>query len=135
MNIELRDFLAATIELDTKINGIELAEQLIGRSCPSPDDGVLAVIKFGYDTEAKLRYMKADAMLAAREAGKPEKKAEKKTDDSWIQWYGGECPVAPDTVVDVRFHNLKTAIDFAGRFDWARDSVKLDIIAYRVVQP
>lgn len=131
MDIELRDFLAATIELDTKIDGIELAEQLIGRSCPGPDDGVLAVIKFGYDTEAKLRYMKADAMLAAREVVKPEKKP----DDGWIEWHGGECPVDAGTTVEVKMLSGETDVRPAYQYRWNHVGYFNDIIAYRVVQP
>lgn len=130
MNIELRDYLAATIDLDTKIHGIELAEQIVGRSNPGSSNGGLDLIMFGYDLEAKLRYMKADAMLAAREARKPEKQA----DDGWIEWHGGECPVHEDAIVEIKTRYFGKDSGKAGQFRWKDMRNASDIIAYRVVQ-
>lgn len=64
----------------------------------------------------------------------------------WIEWQGGECPVDPDTPVEVRFRDYEIAGDevsgldasfwIGGSYDWwkhespDRDN---DIIAYRVV--
>ena len=62
--IHFRDYFAATIPLDIKINDQDLGEQIVGRPMPATD---LEVIVWAYELEAKLRYMKADAMLKARE--------------------------------------------------------------------
>lgn len=58
--------------------------------------------------------------------------------DGWIQWSGGECPVPPDTVVDVRFRNgdsLESTV-MAARCWRQSDYVSGgDIVAYRIVAP
>lgn len=61
----------------------------------------------------------------------------------WIEWSGGECPVAPATFVDVRFRggsvcgpDLATFWSGGIGWDWwEHESVDrdYDIIAYRVV--
>ena len=61
--ITMRDYFAANLILDTTINEQELAEQIVGRSLPDDD---IEKIKFAYQCEAILRYIKADAMLEAR---------------------------------------------------------------------
>lgn len=54
----------------------------------------------------------------------------------WIEWQGGECPVDPETRVDVRrtygdqYYGL-LACDAGG---WGWRGSRRDIIAYRVVQ-
>lgn len=55
----------------------------------------------------------------------------------WIQWSGGECPIAPDTEVEVRFRAGHTAIDNAKNWDWTHDDEHgfSDIIGYRLTQP
>ena len=58
-------------------------------------------------------------------------------DESWIEWKGGGCPVAPETVVEVRVRdgshfNSGPAGNFCWRPFWRS---KYDIVAYRVVVP
>jgi len=60
----------------------------------------------------------------------------------WIEWHGGECPVPPDTMVEVRYRSAilpKSGPDLA-RFEdwyWQPHEVGLagsfDIVAYRVI--
>ena len=55
----------------------------------------------------------------------------------WIEWKGGECPVPPGTVVEVRFRNGNSDPDSNAEWwtwDWDcdRESTR-DIVAYRVV--
>jgi len=58
------------------------------------------------------------------------------TDNPWIEWKGGECPIDRDTRVSYRLRDETVCIpDRAGRLDWLHDGVWNDIIAYRVVQP
>lgn len=83
---------------------------------------------------AKRFWELADAMLAARE---PKGAAEKSEfANGWIEWNGGECPVAGGALVEYR-----TALESVGkafakdlRWTWAYCGNGGDIIAYRVVQ-
>lgn len=70
----LRDYFAAHEPIHpTESIGVMLAEELIGRKIPNPDTdsdwSALAVVQFWADAEAAYRYMRADAMLRAREGG------------------------------------------------------------------
>ena len=115
MNIELRDYFAAQA-MNAQIISVEGIEHTNSKQCAAL---------------ASCAYAMADAMLAAREAGKPEKKA----DDSWTEWYGGECPVDADTVVEAKLREADYVIkDKAGFLIWERRGKISDIIAYRVVQ-
>lgn len=53
----------------------------------------------------------------------------------WIEWKGGECPVA-DEYVDVRLRNGDEMHDWhPSHIKWGRDIPKCDhVVAYRVVQ-
>ena len=56
----------------------------------------------------------------------------------WIEWKGGECPVPPDTRVEVRFRSGASDPHCnAGLWDWkwmGRDlEDTYDIVAYRVI--
>lgn len=62
----LRDYFAATVELDLTIKDRDLASQIVGRAFQGDD--AFYLLQLGFDMEARLRYMKADAMLAARKA-------------------------------------------------------------------
>lgn len=63
--VPLRDYFATHIDPEAKFNDVEFAEELLGRKLPEDFAGRL---QFGIDLAAKIRYMMADAMLAAREA-------------------------------------------------------------------
>lgn len=58
----------------------------------------------------------------------------------WIEWKGGECPVAPDAKVDLKFVAVGgfvgEPVDTGARaknYDWSHGGVGHDIIAYRVL--
>jgi len=53
---------------------------------------------------------------------------------NWLEWHGGECPIDPDTIVDVRFDDGSIDTDFAGCWDWSSNGLlaESDITAYRV---
>lgn len=53
--------------------------------------------------------------------------------DGWIEWKGGECPVAPERFVEVRFSSLHRQVSHAGYFVWEHRNWSWDIIAYRFV--
>lgn len=71
--------------------------------------------------------------------------------DGWIEWEGGKCPLAPDTLVQVKYRppHPRSAAGISaparanwfalhGSCDWWRHESPVrtnDIIAYRVVQP
>ena len=73
----LRDYFATHEPLDPNNSiGKALAEKLIGRRLPEKEDGfkdqyelALAVAIFWAGAEAAYRYLRADAMLRAREGG------------------------------------------------------------------
>jgi hypothetical protein len=53
----------------------------------------------------------------------------------WIEWAGGECPVADDVRVETKLRSGLTGVDRSQWWDWphmASDRMN-DIIAYRVV--
>ena len=49
-------------------------------------------------------------------------------DDGWIEWHGGDCPVDPQTLVEVRFKNYTVRKNIGGPLPWS------DVIKYRVVK-
>jgi len=51
----------------------------------------------------------------------------------WIEWKGGECPVPPDTMVEVRNRSGVQSRDFAGYFRWDEIDNFIAIVAYRVI--
>lgn len=70
--------------------------------------------------------------------------------EGWIEWGGGECPVPPGTIVDVRYRSgqveksacawgwgscprTSEASSAAGAAFWENDSIENDIIAYRII--
>lgn len=56
--------------------------------------------------------------------------------DSWTEWNGGECPVAPGDLVERRYRHApdfdRTAAP-ADMWRWQHTGDTHDIIAYRVV--
>ncbi|BCH33177.1 hypothetical protein MesoLjLc_51070 [Mesorhizobium sp. L-8-10] len=64
--MSLRDWLAATIPGFADDASPEVGEAMVGR--PLPSDYVEALVWWA-EADAKLRYIKADAMLAEREKG------------------------------------------------------------------
>ena len=64
---------------------------------------------------------------------------EKYVEGQWYGWNGGECPVHPDTVVDVAVPSTKGHINLyesrpAGRWFWDNTCRNTPIIAFRVVK-
>lgn len=57
-------------------------------------------------------------------------------ENEFIDWHGGECPVATDMLVQVLLQGRPeaTAPKKAGSFNWQRVNYNGDIIAYRVVK-
>lgn len=57
--------------------------------------------------------------------------------DGWIEWQGGECPVHPDTLVEVGFRGGASgpAAVRANTWYWKHDGERTDITRYRIVRP
>ena len=59
-------------------------------------------------------------------------------DGKFHLWHGGECPVHPQAVVDVRFHSVESQADGlhpAKDWEWRHIGYGMDIVAFRVVKP
>ena len=58
----------------------------------------------------------------------------KKIYGPWIEWHGGECPVPPDTPVEVKFLSgfLERGV-CAGDYFWHHESQDDQIVEYRTV--
>jgi hypothetical protein len=54
-------------------------------------------------------------------------------DEGWIEWSGGECPVARGTLIEVRFRSGAQHIGTGWR--WAHDQGESSIVAYRLASP
>lgn len=52
----------------------------------------------------------------------------------FIPWNGGECPVAEDVTVEIKFCDGDSTKGFDDDFDWRCTGNGGDIVAYRVVQ-
>jgi len=55
--------------------------------------------------------------------------------DRWIPWPGGECPVAPETEVEIKFSDGVVIRPRASSVRWNHINTLGDIVAYRVVHP
>ena len=80
-----------------------------------------------FDRIAKMCYGIADAMLAERSKNAPKADA-----DGWIEWNGGECPVAERCAVEVKLRGGSRDTGVAEVFYWPHSNESYDIIAYRV---
>jgi hypothetical protein len=68
---------------------------------------------------------------------------EPRVSPGWVDWEGGDCPVSPDTNIQVQFrldicreYAEKVSGprgNFAGVYGWANTGSGGDIIAYRVI--
>lgn len=54
--------------------------------------------------------------------------------NDWIEWHGGDCPVADNTTVEVSYRGgIGTIESSAWRFSWSHKISGSDIIKYRIV--
>ena len=74
--------------------------------------------------QAREAIAKAEAALSAPQS-----------DDGWIPWAGGDCPVERRAVVMVKGKNGEVDTDKAHFYDWHHTGSSFDIVAYRVVKP
>lgn len=75
-------------------------------------------------------------MLIEREYPNVKEQAteEQKSEDGWIEWNGGECPVNLDAMVKVQFRDGDMDYSDARKLYWRHHASAGDIIAYRVVK-
>ena len=57
------------------------------------------------------------------------------SEDDWIPWKGGDCPVAGEVIVAVKDKNGEIDYGKARLYDWRHTGNNLDIIAYREMKP
>ncbi|QHJ79607.1 MAG: hypothetical protein [Caudoviricetes sp.] len=92
--------------------------------CEESEDGIYVRLADYQKLEAELEQLR-------QQVGAP-------ADDGWIEWAGGECPVAPWEYVSVKHRSDKCVSQnaMASYFDWSNYPSKFDtdIIAYRVVK-
>lgn len=59
----------------------------------------------------------------------------KKTYGPWIKWHGGECPVPPDTPVEVKFRDGDSQSGYSAyayAYSWNHGGGIADIVEYRI---
>lgn len=55
---------------------------------------------------------------------------------SWRGWRGGDCPVSPEQIVEVRFRDGTMSLPVAaGELDWTRYDDGADVVRYRAAPP
>lgn len=123
----------------------KLAEAIIARLPKPPvvDPDLLAARQFCIDAFSKGDEIAAEHWRSGRNDDRQEIAAYiagiahacAKPDDGWIEWGGGECPVADGVTIDIKFRNGNEypATKRAGVFRWTHDQSGTDIAAYRVV--
>jgi hypothetical protein len=83
----------------------------------------------------EMTYDDRDAVVSTLRALAAEKEAASApTPDGWIEWGGGECPVAADALVEVRVRDGCTGTTKALAMFWCHHDGPGDIVAYRLVQ-
>ncbi len=127
--LTVRDYFAANCPITIK-EAVDIAN---GLEVPFDTDRDLdGLLRFYAD----LRVRYADAMLAVR-ASSAQSSAEAESaapdSDGWIEWSGGECPVAGDTLVEVVLRYGESVTDRASAFTWWHIGLAYDIVRYRVV--
>lgn len=55
----------------------------------------------------------------------------------WIEWNGGECPVPPRTIVEIKTNGGAVYETLASSLSWAHSDMYplMNIVAYRIVEP
>ena len=56
------------------------------------------------------------------------------SESGWIDWNGGECPVPPNTKVEIQYPDNDVDSCIASEVDWNHYGMGGDITAYRVVK-
>ncbi len=54
-------------------------------------------------------------------------------EEGWVEWHGGQCPVASDAEVEVSLRGTEPMIEQAGALGWSHSGGSYDIVSYRVL--
>lgn len=87
-----------------------------------------------YEGESLYQFPFEMEMLEAFEIALPILEQQERSEGEWIEWKGGERPVAREQRVETRYR--KQGIidnDEARFFDWTHNGGASDIIAYRII--
>jgi hypothetical protein len=72
--------------------------------------------------------------VEALEIALPILEQQERGDGGWIEWGGGQCPVADDQRVHVQFRDGEVISDADGYcLRWSHKGTPRDIIAYRII--
>ena len=52
--------------------------------------------------------------------------------DGWINWYGGECPVSDETIIEVKFKSGVAGSGEGFAYCWDHRDTPSDIASYRI---
>lgn len=78
--------------------------------------------------------LKEEMYLQALEIALPILEQQERGDDEWIEWGGGQCPVADDQRVHVQFRDGEVINTASGNcIRWSHKGTSSDIIAYRII--
>lgn len=78
--------------------------------------------------------METELSLQAFEIALPILEQQERGEDEWIEWGGGNRPVAADMQVEVRFRDGKSIpSESAAYWNWHQHNSPTDIIAYRII--
>lgn len=120
---------AVAVSIRDEVDSYEMRDDGGGGYSPTDDERIM-LEDFG---EGLLSIMQTRLRALSPPPAEPAQ-----PDDGWIEWKGGECPVEPDAVVEVRMRDGRTATFDDGTVDefwWGNDGCSVDIIAYRIVKP
>lgn len=71
--------------------------------------------------------------LQAYEKALPILEQQERGEGEWIEWDGGECPVADHVKVEYQLRAGAKGSEPARRLDWQHEGKRHDIIAYRII--
>lgn len=111
-------------------------KKLTAEKCQSVIDGFKWMVSEGPGMSIRDEYDLQAYQIALSVLEQQEKEAAQKIYDSgWIDWKGGDCPVAPDTIVTLKLFDDSVWHEYpAKEWNW-HDTTHLDhIIAYRVIE-
>lgn len=86
------------------------------------------------DLEKAKHYIELLIELETEKRSVDEMEKPDESGDGWIEWNGGECPVPPNTKVEIQYPDNDVDSCIASAVDWNHYGMGGDITAYRVVK-
>lgn len=90
--------------------------------------------KWWKPTTPRRDLVKAGALVLAAIERRDRAAAASPDADGWVDWHGGDCPVADDTLVEVMGRCGESDTDRASAFRWWHGGNGYDTIRYRIVE-